>query len=162
MGTLTVALRPRRLRVALVLAAGLTVVVAFQAAIASGAPLGFAAQGGANAEQLPAALRLVAGIAAVGWLVAVLVVLSRGGGALFSLPHAVDRAGIWVVVVLLGAGVLVNLASSSPWERYGWAPYALVMFGLSVVLARSGPASDRSPEASTVAMRRGPVSGAAS
>lgn len=160
MSARTVALRPQCPRVALVLAAGLTVVVAFQAALTFGAPLGFAAQGGANTGQLPTALRLVAGIAGVGWLVAVLVVLSRGGRALLPLPQAIAHLGTWVVVALLGVGVLVNLASSSPWERFGWAPYTLVMFVLSVILARSGAASDGYPSPSGVP--RGPLSGAAS
>ena len=71
--------RPVRPRVAIVLAAGLLIVVAFQAALTFGAPFGAAAQGGTNPGRLPDALRLVTGLGAVVWLFAALVVLARGG-----------------------------------------------------------------------------------
>jgi hypothetical protein len=124
--------------VAIVLGAGLLIVVAFQAALTFGAPFGVAAQGGANPGQLPVALRLVTGVGAVVWLFAAMVVLARGGRGVVPLPNAVVRVGSWVVVGLLGVGALVNFASSSPWERFGWGPFTLVLFVLSVVLARSG------------------------
>ncbi len=135
--------RPAGPRAAVMLAVGLSIVVAFQAALTFGAPFGVAAQGGANPGQLPVALRLVAGVAAVAFLCAVLVVLARGGRALVPLPEAVSRVGAWGVVAFLGVGVLMNFASSSPWERFGWGPYTLIMFVLSVILARSGTVSDR-------------------
>ncbi|HEX8508844.1 MAG TPA: serine hydrolase domain-containing protein [Propionibacteriaceae bacterium] len=34
--------------------------------------------------------------------------------------------------------MLLNVASSSSWERFGWGPFTLVLFILGVVLARSG------------------------
>ena len=135
--------RPVRPRVAVMLAGGLMVVVAFQAALTFGAPFGVAALGGANPGQLPTALRLVTGVAAVVWLFAVTVVLARGGHTLVPVPEVVSRVGIWVVVAFLGVGVLMNFASSSPWERFGWGPYTLIMLVLSVVLARSASVSDR-------------------
>lgn len=144
--------RPLRPRVATVLGAGLLVVVAFQAALTLGAPLGFAAQGGANPGQLPVALRFVTGVGALVWLSAVLVVLARGGRGVVALPRPVVRVGAWVVVSLLGVGALLNLASSSPWERFGWGPFTLAMLVLSVVLARSG--SPASPASSTAATSR--------
>ena len=51
--------QPVRPRVAVVLAGGLLIVTAFQAALTFGAPLGAAAQRGTNPGQLPDALRLV-------------------------------------------------------------------------------------------------------
>ena len=135
--------RPVRSGVAVVLAAGLVVVVAFQAALTFGAPFGAAALGGTNPGRLPDAVRLVTGFSAVVWLVAALVVLARGGYALVPIPEAVSRVGTWVLVGLLGLGALMQFASSSPWERFGWGPYTLIMFVLSVVLARSGSVSDR-------------------
>ena len=56
--------------------------------------------------------------------------LARGGRNQVHLPAAVVRGGTWVIVVLLGVGVLMNVASSSPWERYGWGPFTLVLFRL--------------------------------
>ena len=137
--------QPVRPRVAVVLAVGLLIVTAFQAALTFGAPLGAAALGGTNPGQLPDAARLVTGFSAVVWVFAALLVLARGGCALVPLPEAVSRVGTWVLVAMLGLGTLMNLASSSPWERFGWAPFSLVMFGLGVVLARSGSPGHPAP-----------------
>jgi hypothetical protein len=30
------------------------------------------------------------------------------------------------------------LASFSPWERFGWAPFTLILFVLTLLLARGG------------------------
>ena len=130
-------------RVAVVLAAGLLIVTTFQAALTLGAPLGAAALGGVNPGQLPDAVRLVTGFSTVMWLSAALLVLARGGRALVPLPKAVSRIGTWVLVGLLGLGAVMNAASSSPWERFGWAPFTLVLFTLGVVLARSGSPAGR-------------------
>ena len=154
--------RPVRPRVAVVLTGGLMVVVAFQAALTFGAPFGVAALGGANPGQLPTALRLVTGVAAVVWLFAVLVVLARGGHALVPFPEVLARVGLWVVVGFLGVGVLMNFASSSPWERFGWGPYTLIMFVLSVVLARSASVSDRPGKTGSTAAQYGQLPGAIS
>jgi len=137
--------------VAVVLAVGLLIVAAFQAALAFGAPLGAAAQGGTNPGRLPDALRVVAGVSTVVWLFAALLVLSRGGRALVSLPQAVYRRGTSALAGLLGFGALMQFASSSPWERFGWGPFTLALFILSVVLARSGlPPRHATPAAGRV------------
>jgi len=130
--------RPVRPLVAVALAAGLLIVVGFQAGLTLGAPLGAAAMGGTNPGTLPHDLRFVTGIATLVWLLAALVVLARGGRALAPVPSGVARAGTWALVGLLGLGTLMNFASSSPWERFGWGPFTLIMFGLCVALARSG------------------------
>jgi hypothetical protein len=129
---------PVRPRTAVVLAVGLSVVVAFQAALTLGAPLGFAAQGGTNPGQLPDANRIVTGLFVVVWLFATLLVLARGGYAFVPLPRRVTQLGTWALVGLLGVGTLLNVASSSPWERFGWAPFTLGLLVLGVNLARSG------------------------
>ena len=124
-----------RLPVAVVLAVGLSVVAAFQTPRAFGEPLGAAALGGTNPGQLPDTLRPPTGwFAAVG-LVAALLALVRGGYALVLWPAAVP--GVGMLVALLGAGPLMNVASSSPWERFGWGPDRFVLVRLGVVLARS-------------------------
>lgn len=128
--------QPDRPPVAVVLAGGLLIVTAFQAALTLGAPFGAAALGGTNPGQLPHAARLVTGFSSGMWLFAALLVLARGGFALLPLPEAVARVGTWVLVGLLGLGALMNLVSSSPWERFGWGPYTLVLSMLGVVLAR--------------------------
>ena len=130
--------QPIRPRVAVVMAVGLLIVTAFQAALTFGAPLGAAALGGTNPGQLPDTVRLVTGLSTVVWLFAALLVLARGGYAFVRLPDAALRVGTWVLVGLLGLGALMNFASSSPWERFGWGPFTLVLLILGVVLARSG------------------------
>ena len=137
--------QPVRARVAVVLAGGLLIVTAFQAALTFGAPLGDAALGGTHSGQLPDAVRLVTGVFAVMWLFAALLVLARGGYALVPLPEAVSRVGTWVLVGLLGLGALLNFASSSLWERFGWGPFTLVLLMLAVVLVRSGVPPGRPP-----------------
>jgi hypothetical protein len=132
-----------RPHLAVVLAVGSLIVTAFQAALTFGAPFGAAALGGTNPGQLPDAVRLVTGFSAVVWLFAAVIVLDRGGFALVALPEAVSRVGTWVLVGLLGLAALMNFASSSPWERFGWGPFSLVMFVLCIVLARSGLPSAR-------------------
>lgn len=130
--------QPVGLRVAVVLAGGLLIVAAFQTALTFGAPLGDAALGGGDSGRLAADLRLVTGVAAVIWLFAALLVLARGGHPVVPLPAAVARVGAWVLVAVLGVGTLMNFASSSLWERFGWGPFTLVLLVLAVVLARSG------------------------
>lgn len=127
-----------RPRVAAVLAGGLLIVSAFQAALTLGAPLGAAALGGTDPGQLAGAVRVITGLSTVVWLFAALLVLARGGHPLVRLPAAVPRVGTWVLVGLLGVGTLMNVASSSSWERFGWAPFTLLLFILGVTLARSG------------------------
>jgi hypothetical protein len=136
--TMSTSQRPVRRDIALTLAAGLLIVVAFQAALTLGAPFGAAAQGGTNPGRLPDELRVASGIGALIFLFASLVVLARGGRNLIHLPAAMVRVGTWVIVALLGVGALLNFASSSPWERYGWGPFTLVLLVMCVVLARSG------------------------
>jgi hypothetical protein len=131
--------RADRSGVAIVLAAGLLFVVAFQTALTLGAPFGAAAMGGTNPGRLPDAVRVVTGFAALVWLFAALVVLARGGKALLPLPRAVAQAGTWILVGLLGVGASMNFASSSQWERFGWGPFTLIMGILCLVLARSRP-----------------------
>lgn len=128
------------MRTAAVLAAvGFVVIAAFQLALALGAPFGEAAWGGRRPGRLPAGLRLASGIATVFWLLATLVVLARGGFDVPTIPSVVARWGTWALVGLLPLGALMNLISSSRWERFVWGPLALILAVLSLVVAR-GPA----------------------
>ena len=88
---------------------------------------------------------MVTAIATVAWLVATLVVLARGGLAVSFLPRAVSWWGTWLVVCVLALGALLNFASSSPWERFGWGPFTLTMLILGTILARSGYAEVGEP-----------------
>lgn len=125
---------------ALLAAVGFLVIAAFQAALALGAPFGPASWGGRHAGILPARLRIASAVAAVVWFLAALIVLGRGGFDAGPIPDGVTRWGTWVLVGLLPVGALMNLASSSRWERFLWGPIALILAALCFVVARS-PAS---------------------
>lgn len=119
---------------AIAAAIGFLVIAVFQAALALGAPLGRAAWGGAVAK-LPSRLRRASAAAAVIWLIAPIVILGRAGIDIVPLPDVVTSVGAWVLVVLSALGALVNFASSSRWERFGWGPLALGLAILSFVVA---------------------------
>ena len=125
------------MRTAAVAAAiGFLAIAVFQAALAFGAPLGRAAWGGARTH-LPTRLRVASGVAVVFWLLAALAILARAGFDVSPLSGAVALWGTWILVVLLPIGALMNIASSSPWERFLWGPLALVLAILCFVVARS-------------------------
>ena len=117
-------------------AIGFLAIAAFQAALALGAPLGRAAWGGKSGE-LPANLRRASAVAVVIWLLAAIVILGRAGIEIVPLPDLVLVWGSWALVVASVLGAIVNVASSSPWERFGWAPLSLVLAVLSWVVASS-------------------------
>ena len=127
--------------VAMVAAVGFLVIAAFQVALALGAPLGRAAWGGAYDGQLPMGLRIASAVAVGVWLLSALIVLGRAGYRVVPLPYWVLRWGTWVLVGLLFVGALLNIASSSGWERFGWGPVALILGVLCLLVARSEPAS---------------------
>jgi hypothetical protein len=121
---------------AIAAAIGFLVIAVFQAALALGAPLGRAAWGGAVAT-LPSRLRRASAASVVIWLIAAVVILGRVGIEIVPLPDSVTSVGAWVLVVLSALGAIVNFASSSRWERFGWGPLALVLALLSLVVATS-------------------------
>jgi hypothetical protein len=134
--------------VAAVTAAGCLVVAAFQIALTVGAPLGAAALGGTISGPLPGSLRFVTAVTALVWLLGSLVVLARGGFTISPLPRTVTTWGTWVLVGLLGVATLLNFASSSPWERFGWGPFSLTLLVLCITLARSRPSAVGRPHPS--------------
>jgi hypothetical protein len=121
----------------IVAAVGFTGIAAFQAAIAAGAPLGRAAWGGTYVR-LPQRFRAASAVAVVVWILAALVVLARAGFDASPVPFGVSRWATWVLVVILPIGALMNAVSRSPWERFVWAPVALVLSALCLSLALEG------------------------
>lgn len=121
--------------VALIAAAGFVIIATFQAALALGAPFGEAAWGGRHVR-LPASLRAASAVAVGVWLLAAVVILARAGLEIVALPADVTTWGAWILVALLGVGAVVNFASSSRWERFGWGPLALFLAALSLWIAR--------------------------
>lgn len=97
-------------------AAALATVGAFQLALAVGAPWGSAAYGGARHGTLPARLRVVSGVAAVGYGTGVVLIV-RGAG---SAP--VRARAFTSLSVLMTIGTVANGASPSLVERALWTP----------------------------------------
>lgn len=119
---------------AIVFAVAAGVVVAFQIALALGAPWGAYAMGGAAPGRFPTALRVAALVQ--GLLVALLglVVLSTAGLAVPDLAEAQPWL-IWVAVAVAAVALLLNAISRSPGERRIWTPVAAVLLISSLVVA---------------------------
>ena len=135
---------PPHRRAAIGAAIGFIGIAAFQLALAVGAPLGSAAWGGTY-DHLPAGLRIASALAVGVWVLAALIVLQRVGFRISSLPPAVARWGTWVLVGLLPLGALMNFASRSNWERFGWGPVALILAVLCLMVARGKGTDPSSP-----------------
>lgn len=101
-------------------------VIAFQIALAAGAPWGEFAMGGAFIGQLPLMLRfaalvqaaLIAGMAAI--------VLARADICLPSWSW-VSRRLVWIVVAFAALSLVLNLITPSAGERAIWAPTAFLL-----------------------------------
>lgn len=109
-------------------------VVAFQVALALGAPWGAYAMGGVSAGQYPAVMRMGAVIQALLILMMVAVVLARAGLA-FPRFSTESRWMIWLVVGLGAMTLLLNALSPSAGERLIWGPVALLLLLSSFVVA---------------------------
>jgi hypothetical protein len=110
-------------------AAGFGALAVFEIALASGAPLGRAAFGGYYTV-LPTELRVVAVAAAGVWSYAALAMLKQSGHDVRIVTERAARVTVTVLAWALPAGVLMNLASQSDWERYLLAPFAAVLAAL--------------------------------
>jgi hypothetical protein len=115
-------------------AIGCVGIAAFQVALAGGAPLGRAAWGGAH-ERLPRNLRVASAVAAGVWVLAALIVLAGAGFEASPIPASVADWATWVVAGLLLVGAVMNFISRSRLERLIWGPVALVLAGLTVIVA---------------------------
>jgi hypothetical protein len=117
-------------------------VVAFQIALAAGAPWSAYAMGGAFPGQFPFALRiaalaqaaLIAGMAAV--------VMSRAGLVLAGWSAA-SRWLVWLVVAFAAVSLVLNLITPSAGERAIWTPVALLLLASSAVVAIEGASGGR-------------------
>lgn len=117
---------------ALAFAAVAVVAVAFQLALAGGAPWGEYAMGGRYPGRFPGLMRVAALVQ--GGVIAVLAVIVLTRGAVLSSPLDAPWL-IWLVVAFSAASLFVNAISRSPGERRLWVPVAIVMLASSVVVA---------------------------
>ena len=122
---------------AVVYAAVTAASVAFQLALALGAPWGEYAMGGRSRGRLPAPLRVGAVLQAVILGLMALVVLSRAGLVLPTWAAASAR-WIGVVVTVAVASAVLNAMTRSVWERRIWLPVTLVLVVSSLTVALAG------------------------
>ena len=109
-------------------------VIAFQVALALGAPWGAYAMGGASPGRLPPAMRVAALVQAAVLGALAVVVLSHAGLALPTLARAYPWL-IWIAVAVSALSVLLNAITRSAGERRVWLPVALVLLLCSVTVA---------------------------
>jgi hypothetical protein len=119
-------------------------VIAFQIALAAGAPWGAFAMGGAFPGQFPPALRIAALIQAVLLLAMAAVVLARAGVILPGWSR-VSRWLIWFVVAFAALSLVLNLITPSTGERAIWAPVAFLLLISSSLVAFTS-SSERSAQ----------------
>ena len=111
-----------------------TIAIAFQLALALGAPWGAYANGGRFPGRLPPAMRAVAVVQAA--LIAGMagLVLSAAG---LALPQWSDAPAwlLWAVVGFSSLSIIANAITPSIGERRIWLPVAIVMFASSLTVA---------------------------
>jgi hypothetical protein len=124
-------------RVAAIIYAIVTLgVVAFQIALAAGAPWGAYAMGGASPGQFPPALRIAAIIQAVLLAGMAAVILARAG-LVFPGWLRVSHWLVWIVVALTALSLVLNLITPSAGERAIWLPTLSLLLISSLIVAFS-------------------------
>lgn len=114
-----------------VVAAG---VIAFQLALAAGAPWGRYAMGGRYPDRFPPPLRVAAVVQALVIAVLALIVLSAADLVTPGLVDAVPWLP-WLAVVFAAGSLVLNVITPSAAERRIWAPIALVLLVSGLIAA---------------------------
>lgn len=115
----------------------LAAVLAFQLALALGAPWGAAAWGGAHHGVLPKRLRIASAFAGVVAYPIIIAVVLAASGLIDATWVPVDPTiAMWILAGVLGVGALGNFASRSPRERL-WGPVALAVAVCCAIIAVS-------------------------
>ena len=109
-------------------------VVAFQFALALGAPWGAYAMGGSFPGRFPPPLRVAAAVQGVVIGLLALVVLSDAGVALPEIAVAFPWL-VWIPVAVSALAVVLNSISRSAAERRIWVPVAMVLLVSSLAVA---------------------------
>ena len=109
-------------------------VIAFQLALALGAPWGSYAMGGAFPGRFPPRMRIAAVVQAV-LLGLVAAIVLAGANLVFPMLDSELRWLLWVPVAISAAAVVLNLITPSAGERRIWVPVSLVLLASSLVVA---------------------------
>lgn len=113
-------------------------VIAFQIALAAGAPWGELTMGGAFPGALPLRMR-VAAVGSVVLLSAFSAVVAARAGLAFPRWRGAAGRLIWGVVTYTVIGVVLNAVTPSSRERMVWLPVALALAWCALVVARALP-----------------------
>ena len=111
-------------------------VVAFQLALALGAPWGELAMGGKFPGRLPLRMRIAALVQMVVLLFVALIVLTRAGVILDEFS-SLSKSVIWSVVVFSLIGAILNTITPSKKERMLWAPVTILLLICATYVAVS-------------------------
>ena len=111
-------------------------VVAFQLALALGAPWGEMAMDGKFPGRLPPRMRIAALVQTVVLVFIALIVLTRAGVILDEFS-SLSKSVIWAVVVFSLIGAILNTITPSKKERMLWAPVSLVLLICATYVAVS-------------------------
>lgn len=109
-------------------------VIAFQVAMALGAPWGAYAMGGAFPGRFPTPLRVAAVVQAVLIGLIALAVLSAADLVVAGLADSFPWL-IWVAVGVSALAVVLNAISRSAGERRIWVPVTIVLLVCSLLVA---------------------------
>ena len=112
-------------------------VIAFQLALACGAPWGAFAMGGAFPGKYPISMRIAAIVQSVILAAVALAVLSVAG--VVAAPWGPTPTWVaWGIAALLTVGLILNLITPSAGERRIWAPVVAAMLACCIVVALLG------------------------
>jgi hypothetical protein len=111
-------------------------VIAFQLALAAGAPLGAYAMGGANPGRLRTTMRVGAAGQALVLAGLGVIVLSDAGLVWPALADSLPSL-IWIAVGFSALSVVLNALTRSTMERRIWLPVAVLLLVSSGVVALS-------------------------
>jgi hypothetical protein len=111
-------------------------VVAFQLALAAGAPWGAYAMSGTSPGRFSPALRIAAVIQA-GLLAGMAAVILARVGLLLPAWSRAAHWLVWIVVALTALSLTLNLITPSAGERAIWAPTLVLLLISSLIVALS-------------------------
>lgn len=114
------------------------IIVTFQFALALGAPFGDVAMAGKYPGVMPAPMRIAAAIQGL-LLLSLAGIVATRTGYIFPKWYALSRRLIWVVVGINGMATIMNLATPVMMERVLWAPVAIGLLYISLMVALKKP-----------------------
>jgi hypothetical protein len=120
---------------ALIAVALIGALVAFQLALALGAPYGAAAWGGRSPGVLPQGLRIASAVVGLVMYPAIAATVLAAGGVIDDGWLPIDPTiAMWALAAFFGLGAVVNAVSRSAPERV-WAPVSAVLAVCCVIIA---------------------------